>query len=64
MLMLHTKFGKNRLEAACTRALNGSRVNYTLIKNILHRGLDKLQPPPDLFNIPNHENIRGKDHYQ
>lgn len=64
MLMLHKKFGKNRLEAACTRALNSSRINYTLIKNILHRGLDKHQAPPDLFVIPKHENVRGKDHYQ
>jgi transposase len=64
MLMLHTKFGKSRLEAACTRALNGARVNYTLIKNILHRGLDNHQPAADLFIIPDHQNIRGKDHYQ
>src|SRR5690606_35344985 len=64
MLMLHKKFGKDRLEAACARALNGSRVNYTLIKTILHRGLDKQQLSVDLFTIPTHENIRGKDHYQ
>ncbi|NII29911.1 transposase family protein, partial [Pseudoflavitalea sp. X16] len=41
MLMLHKKYSPARLEAACTRALQGSRINYTMIKNILERGLDK-----------------------
>lgn len=64
MLMLHKKYSPARLEAACTRALQGSRINYTMIKNILERGLDKQLSFPDLPAIPDHENIRGKDHYQ
>ena len=65
MLMLEKKYGKQRLEAACNRAVQGSRVNYTMIKNILERGLDKQQPLPDSNTvIPAHDNIRGKDHYQ
>lgn len=64
MLMLQKKFGPERVESACARALQGTRVNYTMIKNILERGLDKLSSiPPSLF-ISDHENIRGKDHYQ
>lgn len=64
MLMLEKKYSSNRLEAACTRALQGTRVNYTMIKNILEAGLDKLVSMPDKNNIiPNHDNIRGKDHY-
>jgi transposase len=64
MLMLQKKYGICRLEAACSRALQGTRVNYSMIKNILERGLDKqlslpIQPP-----LPDHDNIRGKDHYQ
>lgn len=66
MLMLDKKYGNGRLEAACGRALQGSRVTYTLIKNILEKGLDKQA---GLFNhtgnpIPQHDNIRGKDHYK
>lgn len=64
MLMLSKKYTASRLEAACSRALQGSRVNYTMIKNILERGLDgqlSLPVPPQL---PDHDNIRGKDHYQ
>ena len=64
MLMLHKKYGTGRLEGACARALTGSRVNYTMIKNILERGLDKLQLSAETSPIPQHDNIRGRDHYQ
>lgn len=64
MLMLHKKYGPDRLEDACTRALQGSRINYTLIRNILERGLDKQRPMPAAPPLPDHDNIRGKDHYQ
>ena len=65
MLMLRKQYGSERLEAACTRALQGSRINYTMIKNILARNLDKQST---LFNqssrIPDHNNLRGKEHYR
>jgi len=64
MLMLYKKYTPQRLEAACSRALQGSRVNYTMIKNILQKGLDAQQSLPDHPPIPDHDNIRGKDHYQ
>jgi hypothetical protein len=65
MLMLQKKYSKQRLEAACNRALQGTRVNYTMIKNILDRGLDKqITVPENNTNIPLHDNIRGKDNYQ
>lgn len=64
MLMLQKKYGTPRLEAACGRALQGSRINYTMIKNILERGLDKQLSFLDEQPIPTHDNIRGKDHYQ
>jgi hypothetical protein len=65
MLMLEKKYTTSRLEAACKRALQGTRVNYTMIKNILEKGLDKQLPLFDNENnIPLHGNIRGKDNYQ
>lgn len=64
MLTLQNKYTAARLEAACSRALRGTRVNYTLIKNILERSLDKQQTLPLSSTIPGHDNIRGKDHYQ
>lgn len=64
MLMLQKKYTSVRLEAACNRALLGSRVNYTMIKNILERGLDGQLSLPIAPPLPDHDNIRGKDHYQ
>jgi transposase len=64
LLMLNKKYGTHRLEAACTRALTGTRLNYTMIKNILERGLDKQSLQPELFSTPEHTNIRGAEHYQ
>lgn len=64
MLMLQKRYGTPRLEAACSRAPQGTRINYTMIKNILERGLDKQLSILDEQPIPTHDNIRGKDNYQ
>jgi hypothetical protein len=61
---LSEKYGGQRFEAACRRALNGIRSNYGTIKNILEKELDKepyVQAP--LFKTPNHGNIRGAGFY-
>ena len=65
MLMLKNRYGQQRLEAACKRAVQATRVNYTMIKNILEKGLDKESlPTSHPIIILQHENIRGKEHYQ
>lgn len=64
MVMLQKKYTSTRLEAACIRALQGTRINYTMIKSILEKGLDKQIPLFNEHKIPPHDNIRGKDHYQ
>jgi transposase len=64
MLLLEKKYTKERLEAACQRAANSSKINYTLIKNILEKGLDKQALLFDNNPLPQHENIRGSGHYQ
>jgi hypothetical protein len=61
--MLAKKYGSDRMEAACGRILQGSRVNYTLIRNILVNGMDKLQDTPSVQPSLFHENIRGSQHY-
>lgn len=58
-------YGPQRFEAACRRALKGSRVSYGMINNILENNLDKQEDPQgDLFVIPKHDNIRGEESYQ
>jgi len=64
LLMLQGTFGGQRLEAACARVLKATRVNYTMIKNILHAGLDKQPTIFEDVHLPDHDNIRGPEHYQ
>jgi transposase len=64
LLMLQSTFGVQRLEAACARVLKATRINYTMIKNILHAGLDKQPTIFDDLHLPDHDNIRGPEHYQ
>ena len=65
LLRLGEKYGNDRLEAACRRALAGYKVTYTIIRNILKRNLDKAPVEPEIpFCIPEHENIRGAESYQ
>ena len=64
MLMLEKRYGPLRLEAACTLALTGTRINYTMIKNILAAGMDKQLTSTVEQPLPVHDNIRGSQHYQ
>lgn len=64
VLMLEKKYGAERLEAACARVLLGTRVNYTMIRNILHNGMDKQPAGPEDSPILIHDNIRGSQHYK
>ena len=63
MLLLDKKYS-NRLEAACKRAANNVRINYTMIKNILKNSLDKQVILFYNTPIPTHGNIRGAGKYQ
>ena len=65
VLRLAVRYGLKRLEAACCRALQGYKVSYTVIRNILERNLDNNGGQTELpLNIPTHENIRGHQSYQ
>ena len=64
VIMLQNKYGKQRVENACKRSLLGTRINYTSIRSILEKGLDKQT---ELFTespLPAHDNIRGPEQYQ
>ena len=57
-------YGSPRFDAACRRALMGSRVTYGMIKSILENNMDKQsEVEPGMFIIPEHENIRGSQNY-
>jgi hypothetical protein len=66
LLRLSSKYGKERFEKACKRALPAHRIGYRMIENILKNNLDKQEDAQlNLFStpIPNHENIRGPQNY-
>jgi transposase len=64
ILSLAKRYGADRLEAACRRALAAGIHSYKGLHNILKNKLDQLerdQPPATL--LPPHGNIRGKGYY-
>lgn len=65
ILGLGKKYGKQRLADACMRGAYYSNFSYRVIRNILEKGLDSSPgQSPGEVNIPEHNNIRGKDYYQ
>ncbi len=66
LLGLGKRYGTDRLEAACQRALALSSPTRRSVLSILRRGLDQL-PLPDAVTthpIRTHENVRGSDYYR
>jgi transposase len=63
ILGLVKRYGHERVDAACARALLLNARSYKSVAAILKNGTDKTAPPtpdvPTLF----HANIRGRDYY-
>ena len=67
ILSMDKKRGRQRLIAACQRAAHFQSYNYSTIKRILDKGLDKDPLPDDRqmqINLPDHDNIRGSEAFQ
>jgi len=63
------KYGRDRLNNACARALDINSPTRRSVKSILEKGLDRIKHAPattqtqkDLF-VDDHENIRGENYY-
>lgn len=64
ILRLIDAYGSERVEAACKRALQGSKYNYGVVKTILENKMDLLEVPAQPQSpIPPHSNIRGAGTY-
>ena len=67
IMALGKSYGKERLEAACVRALALGTTSYKSIQSILKTGLDSQplpEPPAKPMSLPiAHGNIRGPDYY-
>jgi len=66
IMRLGKRYGDERLEAACQRALTLGACSYKSIESILKHGLDRSPVPeqPGATVRPRHPNIRGPQYYQ
>lgn len=67
ILRLGKKYGVERLEAACARAVAVRARSYRHVDSILKNGLDRVPPTTTDKNHDTprltHENVRGRDYY-
>ena len=66
IMRLEKPYSKQRLEAACARAIAIGAYSYRSVRSILEKGLDKLPLPGSEREQTapiNHTNIRGTDYY-
>ncbi|MDR2732462.1 MAG: IS21 family transposase [Fibromonadaceae bacterium] len=64
ILSLARKVGVSRLAAACRLAQSYGRYSFLEIQDILQSKSELVELPEDTPDIPEHENIRGKDYYK
>ena len=68
LLNLNKRYGSQRLEAACRRAVAIGSPTRRSVLSILEQGLDQLalEPVPEQATLPltaAHDNVRGADYY-
>ena len=64
ILSLARKVGASRLAAACRLAQIYGRYNFLEIQDILKNKSELIELPEETPDMPEHENIRGKDYYK
>jgi transposase len=66
IIRLADRYGKGRVERACSRARDLRSLNYRTIQSLLKNGLEQTavtaSPPPRSLALQ-HENVRGPDYY-
>ena len=65
LMRLTRNHGRERMEAACERALAVGAHRYRSVASILEKGLDRqpLVPQQAELALPDHANVRGPDYY-
>lgn len=58
------KVGPDRLAAACRLADSYGKYSYKEISEILQNNTDAIELPEETADMPEHENIRGKEYYK
>jgi transposase len=66
VIRLSDKYGTERMQLACQKAIRIESISYQTINNMLKNGMEKI-PPTDaelqLNLFSNHENVRGETYY-
>ena len=66
LMRLARAVDRDRMEAACTRALAVGAHSYRSVASILNKGLDRQPVTPNAqteLALPQHANVRGADYY-
>jgi transposase len=65
IIRLADRYGPQRVEAACARALAARALSYRSVESILRHGLDSqpLPTPAPVRTHPRHVNVRGAGYY-
>ena len=63
ILQCTKRYGNERLEIACTKAVTMNSCSYSTIATILKNGQDKVLAAPASKPTPPHENLRGSEAY-
>lgn len=64
ILNLARKVGGDRLSAACRLAESYGNYGFLEIQNILNSKSEQFNVQEETINIPEHENIRGREYYK
>ena len=64
LLSLAKRYGRERLEAACSRALSIGTNSTRSVRSILKQGLDQIEDAPaQQHELPLHDNVRGSEYF-
>ena len=63
ILRLAKTYGRERLEVACSRALEIGARSYSSVNSILKNNLDRQRPASPRTGRRSHDNIRGPNYF-
>ena len=63
VISLEKRFGKDRVNLACARAVSLGALSYRSVKSILERNLEAVPSEETLPSLGTHINVRGGDYY-
>ena len=63
VISLEKRFGKERVNRACARAVSLGAFSYHSVKSILEKNLEAVPQQETLPSLGTHDNVRGGEYY-